>query len=70
METRSYQDSDYVEIADLFQDSVYAIDTSVYSKEELEAWAPTPPGYEFWQARLTRRQFLEEVQLIWIQDNL
>lgn len=52
MEIRSYQDSDYVEIADLFHDSIHAIDKSIYSKEELEAWAPTPPDYNFWRERL------------------
>ncbi len=52
MEIRPYQESDCFEIADLFHDSVHAIDHSLYSKEQLEAWAPTPPDYEFWNNRL------------------
>ena len=53
MQIRDYQNSDYVEIADLFHDSVHAISTSFYSRDELEAWAPTPTDYNFWQERLS-----------------
>jgi putative acetyltransferase len=52
MEIRPYQDFDYVEIADLFHNAVHSIDNGVYSKEELEAWAPTPTDYVFWKERL------------------
>jgi putative acetyltransferase len=56
MEIRPYQESDYVEIADLFHTSVHSIDRTIYSEEELEAWAPTPPNYEFWKARLAEKK--------------
>jgi putative acetyltransferase len=52
MEIRNYRDSDYVEIADLFHNSIHAIPTSIYSKEKLEAWSPTPPDYDHWKERL------------------
>lgn len=56
MYIRSYQPSDYIEIANLFHKSVHAIKQSFYSKEELEAWAPTPPDYNGWKARLLEKK--------------
>jgi putative acetyltransferase len=56
MKIRSYQESDCVEITDLFHGSVHSIDNSAYSKEELEAWSPTPPDYGFWKQRLEIKQ--------------
>ena len=56
MEIRQYQESDYLEIADLFHGSVHAIDNSEYSNEELEAWAPSPIDYSFWQQRLKNQK--------------
>lgn len=59
MEIRPYQDSDSVEITDLFHHSVHSIDKAIYSNEELEAWAPTPPDYDFWKKRLaTKKPFV------------
>ena len=52
MYIRAYQPSDFIEIANLFHKSVHAIHPSLYSKEELEAWAPTPPNYTHWETRL------------------
>ena len=47
------------EIADLFHASVHAIDGYYYSKQELEAWAPTPPDYCKWAERLKgKRPFI------------
>jgi putative acetyltransferase len=40
------------EIADLFHQSVHAIDPSLYSSVQKEAWAPTPVDYEYWAERL------------------
>jgi putative acetyltransferase len=40
------------EIADLFHQSVHAIDPSLYSSVQKEAWAPTPVDYELWAERL------------------
>ena len=45
-----------LEIADLFHSSVHAIDHSIYSSEQKEAWAPTPPNYEKWKARLSAKK--------------
>jgi putative acetyltransferase len=38
--------------SDLFHDSVHAISKSLYTTEQLEVWAPTPPSYLHWQERL------------------
>jgi putative acetyltransferase len=59
MEIKQYNSVNYEEIADLFHDSVHAIDSAVYSEEEKEAWAPTPPDYKFWKQRLeTKKPFV------------
>ncbi|GIT97516.1 GNAT family N-acetyltransferase [Sulfurovum sp. TSL1] len=44
------------EIADLFHQSVHAIDPSVYTAEQKEAWAPTPPNYKQWAKRLHEKR--------------
>jgi len=44
------------EIADLFHDSVHQTARSYYSKEAIEAWAPTPPDYLKWVDRLNRKK--------------
>ncbi|MDW6094580.1 GNAT family N-acetyltransferase [Vibrio rhizosphaerae] len=44
------------EIADLFYQSVHAIDPSVYTPEQQEAWAPTRIDYERWFKRLSHKQ--------------
>lgn len=41
-------------IAELFYDAVYAIDKSLYSTEQKQAWARRPIDYDFWQQRLVR----------------
>lgn len=43
-------------LADLYHRSVHAIDPIVYSDEEKEAWATTPPDYAKWEARLAIKQ--------------
>ncbi len=40
------------EVADLFHDAVHAVDGKVYSNDQKEAWAPTPPDYRAWRDRL------------------
>lgn len=40
------------EIADLFHASVHGIEDIHYTPEQREAWAPTPPDYDGWSARL------------------
>lgn len=40
------------DITDLFYSSVHAIDSSIYSNREKEAWAPKPIDYDKWKCRL------------------
>lgn len=47
-----YQDHYATEIAALYHASVHAIDPTIYSKEQQEAWAPTPPDDAYWAKRL------------------
>jgi len=44
------------EIAELFHQSVHAIDPSIYSPEQKEAWAPTPVDHKRWAERVKRKQ--------------
>ncbi len=53
MKIQNFLESDCREIADLFHNSVHAISTEIYTREQLEAWAPSPPDYNFWEAKLT-----------------
>ncbi|WNJ97929.1 GNAT family N-acetyltransferase [Vibrio ruber] len=41
------------EIADLFYQSVHAIDPAIYTPEQKAAWAPAPVNYELWSERLS-----------------
>ncbi|WP_111977843.1 GNAT family N-acetyltransferase [Algibacillus agarilyticus] len=41
-------------IAELFYQSVHAIDSSVYSEQQKQAWAPLPIDYHYWAQRLAR----------------
>lgn len=54
MEIQTYSPERATEIADLFHQSVHAIDPSVYSNELKQAWAPTPINYERWSKRLNK----------------
>lgn len=56
MNIRNYRLSDAVEIAKLFHGAVHAIDCTAYTKEDLEAWAPTPINYQFWESRLNEKK--------------
>lgn len=58
MHIQKYQSGDYKKIADLFQGTVHSVCSSEYSREELEAWAPTPVDYEKWQKRLNKKSTL------------
>ncbi|GAB1263843.1 GNAT family N-acetyltransferase [Aurantivibrio infirmus] len=46
------QSSDYRDITTLFHDAIHSIDTRIYSKQQLDAWAPSPIDYEHWRLRL------------------
>ena len=56
MEIVPYSSDRAKEVADLFYQSVHAIDSAVYFLEQKEAWAPRPADYERWRARLEIRQ--------------
>ncbi|SEA84104.1 Acetyltransferase, GNAT family [Desulfuromusa kysingii] len=56
MDIQTYSPERAKEIADLFHQSVHAIDPSVYSPELKEAWAPTPVNYERWSERLNEKK--------------
>ena len=45
--------SDYIEaITDVFYDAIHAIDDSIYTEAQKNAWAPLPRDYESWAGRL------------------
>lgn len=54
MKIRQYQESDHCEIADLFYGAVHAVDERLYPRAQLDAWAPWPPDYQGWRARLEK----------------
>ncbi|QUM88325.1 GNAT family N-acetyltransferase [Moritella sp. 36] len=56
MEIKSYSAEWAIEVADLFHQSVHAIDPSVYTPEQKEAWASTPPDYAKWSLRLDEKR--------------
>lgn len=56
MDIQIYSAEKAKEIADLFHQSVHAIDPSVYTPEQKEAWAPTPPNYEYWSKHLNAKR--------------
>jgi len=56
MEIKSYSAEWAIEIADLFHQSVHAIDPLIYSPEQKEAWAVTPPDYAKWSLRLDEKR--------------
>ncbi|QUM84017.1 GNAT family N-acetyltransferase [Moritella sp. 28] len=56
MEIKSYSAEWAIEVADLFHQSVHTIDPSVYTPEQKEAWASTPPDYAKWSLRLDEKR--------------
>lgn len=55
IEIQDYAADKARQIAELFHQSVHAIDPSLYTPEQQEAWAPTPIDYELWFARLSEK---------------
>lgn len=53
---RDFRPDDSDEIADLFHASVHSLSGENFSEAQLEAWAPTPPNYSSWRARLGLRR--------------
>ncbi|PHR84810.1 MAG: histone acetyltransferase [Colwellia sp.] len=56
MKIIEYSSSRVKEIADLFYDSVHAIDSSIYSDKQKDAWAPMPIDYGKWARRLENKK--------------
>lgn len=52
----TYSEHKYIEITDLFHSAVHNIDPASYTCEQKEAWAPTPPDYDFWFSRLNEKK--------------
>ena len=58
-----YTEAYATEIIDLHHASVHAIDPCIYSREQQEAWAHTPPNYPYWVKRLAlKKPFLAMVE--------
>jgi putative acetyltransferase len=49
---RSHKPEDIAALAQLFTDTIRAINITDYSPEQIAAWAPDPPDLEFWRKRL------------------
>ncbi len=62
MQIRAYRQIDTDQIADLFHGAVHSISRVLYDSAQKEAWAPTPPDYVEWQARLSEKKPLVAVQ--------
>ncbi len=56
MEIQTYSEKWAGQIADLFYQSVHAIDPVVYTPAQKEAWAPSPVDYAHWRARLSTKK--------------
>lgn len=56
MNIHPYSPEHATEVAQVFYQSVHAIDSSIYTAEQKEAWAPTPPDYEHWVMRLDKKK--------------
>jgi putative acetyltransferase len=52
MQIQAYTQGRSKQVVDLFHRSVHAISRDIYSDKQKQAWAPTPPDYEQWSARL------------------
>lgn len=53
---RDDRPADADEIADLFHGAVHSLVGVGYSADQLEAWAPSPPDYAHWRARLAEKK--------------
>lgn len=63
MAVHPYNSKKAHEITSLFHICVHSINSSFYSKEEQEAWSPTPPDFENWQRRLDLKK-----PFLWIEQ--
>lgn len=53
MKIQAYSADQAKDIADLFHQSVHAIDVSFYNSEQKKAWAASPIDYDGWADRLS-----------------
>ena len=54
-----YYAGEYREVAELFSRSVHEMASQMYSDDQVNAWAPVPVNYAWWQARCElKRPFL------------
>lgn len=51
-----YSEEYACDIATLFHRAVHSIDRSIYTEEQQEAWAPTPPDMILWKKRLAQKR--------------
>lgn len=56
MQIQQYTADRAQEVADVFHQSVHGIDPDLYTGEQQEAWAPSPPDYQVWAERLSVKQ--------------
>jgi len=56
LDIQTYSPDRAKDIADLFHQSVHAIDSALYTTEQKEAWAPSPVNYRVWAERLSESQ--------------
>ena len=52
MDIQNYKSEHIEAITDVFYEAVHAIDSSIYSDAQKNAWAPLPRDYESWAGRL------------------
>lgn len=52
MNIRDYKPEDAAELTDIFYQTIHERGIEQYSADEVQAWAPLPIDYEFWQQRL------------------
>ena len=56
MEIQDYAPAFARQIAELFHRAVHAVDPGIYTPEQQEAWAPTPPDYVAWKEHLDQKR--------------
>ncbi|MFG0249977.1 MAG: GNAT family N-acetyltransferase [Phycisphaeraceae bacterium JB051] len=58
---RRYQHGDHMFIGQIFYDAVHQLACEDYSREQLQAWASKPIGFDHWQQRCeTKKPFVKE----------
>lgn len=54
MRIRTYRKRDIPMISRLYYDTIHRINCTDYTREQIQAWAPTVPSDDFWQERFNR----------------